>query len=188
MSRKSLIWILSIIAVTAALIKLEHCSYAQLSKPLTMEGITNKIISKFTRVQHITTSDLATLLNQPDKKNTTLLIDSRAPGEFEISHLSGAENLQTPAEVKAYLTTLPQPPERIIVYCSVGYRSADLTTRIQDEKITGIPTQNLLGSIFSWANEERPLVNDKDKTTDKVHPYNKKWGQLLKAEHRAEVD
>lgn len=38
---------------------------------------------------------------------------------------------------------------------------------------------NLEGSIFAWANEGRPLVDDKGLAT-KVHPYDAKWGELLK--------
>ena len=37
---------------------------------------------------------------------------------------------------------------------------------------------NLKGSIFKWANEGRPLVQD-GKPTHQVHPYNKYWGRLL---------
>ncbi len=186
MSRKSLTWIICILAVSAILLKLEHCSYAQLSETLTMESITKKITSKFNQVQHITTSDLAKTLSQTDKKSTTLLIDSRAAEEFAVSHLPGAQNLQSPAEVKTYLASLPQAPERIVIYCSVGYRSADLATQLQNKQSTTIPIQNLLGSIFSWANEDRPLVKGKNTPTVKVHPFNKKWGSLLKAEHHSE--
>ncbi|NOX98855.1 MAG: rhodanese-like domain-containing protein [Verrucomicrobia bacterium] len=198
MSRKSLIWIIGIIATGAILLKLEHCSYAQLGEKLTMEGITKTITSKFTEVKHITTGDLATELNQPDKKKSTLLIDSRTPGEFKISHLEGAQNLQTTNDVQTYLATLSAPPERIVVYCSVGYRSADLATKIQQAKITQTPIQNLLGSIFSWANEGRPLFTQNSKPptqnspaprespTTKVHPFDKKWGKLLNPEHRAD--
>ena len=152
-----------------------------------MEGITQVITSKFTKVKHITTSDLSGWLNQPEQKKSTLLIDSRAPEEFAISHLEGAQNLQTPDEVKTYLATLAKPPERIVVYCSVGYRSADLSTQLQEAKITPTPIQNLLGSIFSWANEGRPLVKDDNTTATKVHPYDKKWGKLLSPEHRAKT-
>jgi len=186
-TRKSTIWILGIIAVAAILLKIGHCSYDQLGKALTMEGITETITAKFTKVKHITTSDLAGWLNQPDKKKSTLLIDSRAAEEFEVSHLEGAQNLLTTEEVKSYLTTLTTPPERIVVYCSVGYRSAELATQIQDAKITHIPIQNLLGSIFSWSNEGRRLVKDNETPTTKVHPYNKKWSRLLKLEHRAKT-
>ncbi len=200
MSRKSLIWIIGIIATGAILLKLEHCSYAQLGEKLTMEGITKTITSKFTKVKHITTSDLASRLDQPDKNKSTLLIDSRAPEEFKVSHLEGAQNLQTTDEVKAYLATLPAPPERIVVYCSVGYRSADLATKIQQAKITQTPIQNLLGSIFSWANEGRPLFTQnlehptqnspepRESPTTKVHPFDEKWGKLLNPEHRGEID
>ena len=38
---------------------------------------------------------------------------------------------------------------------------------------------NLEGSIFAWANEGRKIYHGK-RETDKVHPYDKIWGRLLK--------
>lgn len=185
MSRKFIIWLAAILLTGLLALKLEHCSYAQLQESLSMKGITKKISSKFPQINHITTSDLAARLNQADATNSTLLIDSRAPEEFKISHLADAKNLQTLDEVKSYLAGLPTPPESIVVYCSVGYRSADLATQIKAANITSSPIQNLLGSIFAWANEGRPLIKDENTSTTKVHPYDKKWGRLLKEEHRA---
>jgi hypothetical protein len=43
---------------------------------------------------------------------------------------------------------------------------------------------NLEGSIFAWANQSRPLVQE-GKPTDKVHPYNAFWGALLDKSHWA---
>ncbi|MCF6314191.1 MAG: rhodanese-like domain-containing protein [Verrucomicrobiales bacterium] len=191
MSRRYLLWIVSIFAIAAILLKVTHCSYAQLSESLTMESITKKILSKFTKVQHITTADLAKELKQADSASSILLIDSRAPEEFAISHLPNSRNLQTAKEVQTYLATLSEKPQRIVIYCSVGYRSADLAEKVIKNKDNDIPVQNLLGSIFSWANEGRPLVKQdqgKDSPTDQVHPFNKKWGRLLKPEHRADLD
>lgn len=187
MSRKSLIWIISILVTAAILIKVEYCSYAKLRETLTMESITGKIISKFKNVAHITTDALAASLNQADNKKEILLIDARTPTEFEISHLPNAENLQTVDEVKNHLASMAAPPKRIVIYCSVGYRSADLASRVEDAKITTIPIQNLLGSIFSWANEGRPLTKADNQPAKKVHPFDSKWGRLLDEKYRADL-
>jgi hypothetical protein len=37
---------------------------------------------------------------------------------------------------------------------------------------------NLKGSIFEWANRGNPVVNQHG-VTPYVHPYNRRWGQLL---------
>lgn len=187
MSRKSLIWITSIFITTVILVKVEYCSYAKLRETLTMESITRKIVSKFKNVKHITTEDLAGWLSQPDNKKVILLVDARTPKEFEISHLPNARNLQTVDEVKNFLATMATPPERIVLYCSVGYRSADLASRVEDAKITDIPVQNLLGSIFSWANEGRPLTKADNQPAEKVHPFDSKWSRLLDNKYRADL-
>lgn len=187
MSRKSLIWIIGIFVIAFTLIKVEYCSYAELREPLTMEGITSKIVSKFKNVKHITTDDLAAWLSQPDEKKTLLLVDARTPEEFEISHLPTAQNLQTVEQVKKHLATMATPPKRIVVYCSVGYRSADLASRVEVSKVANIPIQNLLGSIFSWANEGRPLIKAGNQPADKVHPFDSRWGRLLDKKYHADL-
>jgi rhodanese-related sulfurtransferase len=186
-SRKSLIWIIGILVTTAILINVEHCSYAKLRETLTMESITGKIISKFKNIEHITTDDLANSLSQPGNSKEILLIDARTPAEFKVSHLPNAQNLQTVDEVKNHLASRATPPKRMVIYCSVGYRSADLASQLQDAKITDIPIQNLLGSIFSWANEGRPLAKADNRPAKKVHPFNSKWGRLLNEKYRADL-
>lgn len=43
---------------------------------------------------------------------------------------------------------------------------------------------NLEGSIFKWANENRPMVDVKDKATIYAHPYNAVFQHLLRKELR----
>jgi hypothetical protein len=69
----------------------------------------------------------------------------------------------------------------IVVYCSVGYRSAEITKRLRDE---GYEASNLRGSIFRWANEGHPVVRG-DSTVREVHPYDSTWGELLDPSLRA---
>jgi hypothetical protein len=75
--------------------------------------------------------------------------------------------------------------KRIVTYCSVGYRSAALALRLHAAGYRYV--ENLEGSIFEWANENRPLVHD-GKPTDRVHPYNAVWEMLLDKDRRARVD
>jgi 3-mercaptopyruvate sulfurtransferase SseA len=64
----------------------------------------------------------------------------------------------------------------------VGYRSSELATRLQRAGQTNVT--NLEGSIFQWANEGRALEAS-GKPATRVHPYNEKFGRLLKPELRA---
>ena len=72
----------------------------------------------------------------------------------------------------------------IVVYCSVGYRSARLAHWLAGQGYTNV--RNLAGSIFQWANEDRPVFRD-DRPTTEVHPYDRRWGLLLESRYRAAV-
>jgi 3-mercaptopyruvate sulfurtransferase SseA len=67
------------------------------------------------------------------------------------------------------------PGTSVIVYCSVGYRSARLAQRL---RARGYEVSNLEGSIFEWANEDRALYQG-DRRVSGVHPYDSTWGRLL---------
>ena len=97
-----------------------------------------------------------------------ILVDVRTPAEYAVSHLPGA---------RSGLTDLP-PTSAIVVYCSVGYRSAQSAQQLQAAGYTHVA--NLDGGIFQWANEGRPLAG-----SPKVHPYNHHWARYLKPELRA---
>lgn len=89
-------------------------------------------------------------------------------------------------------------PVKLVCYCSVGYRSSKLATRLQtllhrqsDEMAsplagsnqspakTDVQVFNLEGSLFQWANENRPLISETGERTRFVHPYSAVWGRLV---------
>ena len=43
---------------------------------------------------------------------------------------------------------------------------------------------NMWGSLFQWANEGRPMIDDNNKPTIYAHPYNYVFGKVLKKELR----
>ena len=102
-----------------------------------------------------------------------LLFDVREPEEFAVSHLPGAHNLDT---ARAIAAETPDKAAPIVVYCSVGYRSAAVAAELQALGYENV--RNLRHSIFGWANSGLPLVNAAG-PTDKVHPYNAVWGSLV---------
>jgi rhodanese-related sulfurtransferase len=125
-------------------------------------------------VKHITTRELFDWLN--DKRRAPpLLLDARASDEFAVSHLRDAKHAPS---VDAALRVLAQAPKDspIVVYCSVGVRSAALAEKLVQRGYRG--AANLEGSIFEWANHGYPLYRG-DEVTSKVHPYDRKWGKLL---------
>jgi rhodanese-related sulfurtransferase len=126
---------------------------------------------KFPHVPQISTTDLANWLKKNDVKKP-LLLDARTPEEYAVSHLKNARLL--PLDLEKFDKDVP-----IVVYCSVGYRSAIALQQIQAQGYQNV--FNLEGSIFQWSNERRPLYQ-KEKRCDRVHPYNRFWGYLLFAE------
>ena len=121
-------------------------------------------------VKSLSTAELASRLAQGKRP---VLIDARQPEEYAVSHLSGA--LQA-TSVQDFRSMGFNREADIVVYCSIGYRSARLAQRLE---AAGYTAKNLEGSLFQWANEARLLVDDAGQTT-RVHPYSAMWGLLLK--------
>jgi rhodanese-related sulfurtransferase len=148
-----------------------------------IQGIKDLVRKRFPEVSQLQTAELVIWLNDPNRPQPVLL-DVREVKEFDVSHLPGATNVKPnakAADLKAIIAT-GQP---VVVYCSVGYRSSALAQRLAKIGLTNV--FNLEGSIFQWANEGRPLVkNEPAEPAEKVHPYNKRYGVLLKPALRSE--
>lgn len=115
-----------------------------------------------------------------DTQASVLLLDARQPEEYAVSHLPGAVRIDPTSTSFSDLDSLSRD-RSIVVYCSVGYRSALVTKRLREK---GYNASNLRGSIFRWANEGRPVVRG-DSTVREVHPYDSTWGDLLRPDLRA---
>jgi len=148
--------------------------------PMVKEGIR----LRFPQVRQISTAQLASWLAHPDTLQP-LLFDVRATQEYAISHLRGARQM-SPVQDEA----LPNEPLQddplaggialdrpIVLYCSVGYRSARMAEMLQERGYTNVV--NLEGSLFTWANESRPLVDAQGRFTTLVHPYDEACSGLL---------
>lgn len=129
-------------------------------------------------VTQLSTSELARRI---DAHEPVLLIDTRAKGEYLVSHLPGAIWAESPAQLRAAVRAVPAT-QLIVLYCSVGVRSSKAVAMLMRDG--GHTVVNLRGSIFQWANEGRALEAD-GKPAAQVHPYNRAWGQLLDARLRA---
>ena len=128
-------------------------------------------------VSTITTEQLQDRLVGDDPP--PVLIDTRQEREYAVSHLPGALHLPTVAAVQdAGLPT--QAP--VVVYCTVGYRSAGLARQLRQAGYGNVA--NLQGSIIRWHRLGLPLVN-RHGATRTVHPYDASWGRLLPADARA---
>ena len=139
-----------------------------------------KIRHDFPEVKRITTAELAAWLGDKGRQSP-LLLDVRTQAEYDVSHLQNAERIEPDAPAAA----VGQPKDRsIVTYCSVGYRSGAFAQKLRAAGFSNVV--NLEGSIFAWANEGRPIFRG-GAQVEKVHPYSRTWGLLLRKEHRADV-
>lgn len=144
---------------------------------VTWETVNASIDKKHPSIESLSVEELQQQLNS---KHIPVIYDVRKKKEFSISHLPGALHAQDAAQVSVAKDT------PIVAYCSVGIRSADFVSELVKRGYTNV--KNLRGSIFSWANQGYPLVRDAIPVR-KVHPFNKRWGKLLKSElHQYSLD
>lgn len=145
------------------------------------DSIKQTIREKFPEVPQTSTQTLAETLADPARPHP-LLFDARGEAEFQVSHLPGAR-LVSASDIEALAGEL-DTAQPIVCYCSVGYRSSALVEKLRAAGFTNV--SNLEGSIFQWANEDRPIEAG-GKPVEKVHPFNATWGALLKPRRRADL-
>ncbi len=146
---------------------------------LTWETVFAWIQRDWPGVPQMTTAELVRRLGTEDRP---VLIDTRAREEYAVSHLSGAVWAETPAQIRTALRDVPKE-RAVVLYCSVGVRSSKAAATLLKDGRGNV--SNLRGSIFQWANEGRAIERD-GKSVTTVHPYNRKWGELLDPKLRAE--
>ncbi|GJM13582.1 MAG: sulfurtransferase [Pseudohongiella sp.] len=140
------------------------------------ESVDDKIEREFPAVRAVSTEQLLSRYESAGAE-LPLIVDVREADEFQVSHLDGALNLDNAEAIAAVISQrgLGKDAE-IIVYCSVGYRSASVAAALQDQGFTEV--LNLQHSLFEWADKGFPMTNDNG-DTDKVHPFNETWGALV---------
>ena len=145
------------------------------------------LAARYPDVRAVSTDALAAEL---ERRPAPLLLDARTPEEYAVSHLPGARRVDPDADADAlaeFVDTVPRD-RPVVVYCSVGVRSAGVAARLAEARFTDV--RNLEGSIFRWASEGRPLVRGgagSETPASRVHPYDAVWGRLLDPARRADL-
>jgi rhodanese-related sulfurtransferase len=103
-------------------------------------------------------------------------LDAREPQEYTLSHIPGAKYIGCKQWNSSSVQSLSKD-KTLIVYCSVGYRSEKIATKIKALGYTHV--YNLYGSIFEWVNQGHPLESGNGMPTLKLHTYNKQWSQWV---------
>jgi len=151
-------------------------------RSLTFNLLKLLITRLFPFVESITPEALAQWLQDPSKIQP-ILLDARSEAEYELSHLWHARRIDPDSpDLSALAEVSFETP--IVVYCSVGYRSAAVASRLLQAGFSRV--YNLEGSIFKWVNQGRAVYKG-EQSTSVVHPYNWLWGKLLKLQYRGKI-
>ena len=164
-----------IITGVCLLLVLASWACAQKSPEQRLTALRKDIRERYPDVKTITTQELSAWLRDTNRPPPVLL-DVREEVEYAVSHLKGARRVE-PGEPSAALFASLKPDTPVVAYCAVGERSARFARDLQENGFTNV--YNLDGSIFQWANEDRPVFSG-DSPAQQVHPYSRVWGQYLK--------
>lgn len=149
-------------------------------RSLVFKKLKRVIKRKFPTVKTLSTAALAQWLAD-SHQTQPIILDARTEAEYTLSHLRHAQRIEPHnPDVTSFTDSAP-----IVVYCSVGYRSAKVAECLQQAGCDRV--YNLEGSIFEWVNEGHPVYQN-ERLTHVVHPYNALWGKLLKSRYRAAIE
>lgn len=110
------------------------------------------------------------------ERSSYLVFDTRQKEEYDVSHIPGADFLGYKEFDEERLAGTPKDA-KIVLYCSIGYRSEKIAQRLQSLGYQNV--FNLYGSIFEWANRSFPLEDKSGNATQQVHTYNKAWSKWV---------
>ncbi|MDN5212506.1 rhodanese-like domain-containing protein [Fulvivirgaceae bacterium BMA12] len=146
---------------------MSYAAFAQSS----YDKLLNSIYKK--TVPLISPEDLHRLIQH--QKNV-ILLDTRSLKEYAVSHLPNSTCVGYDTLDTGKIESLAKDA-KIIVYCSVGYRSERIGEKLLDMGFKDV--HNLYGGIFQWKNQDHAVVNLQGVATDSVHTYNKTWSKWL---------
>lgn len=109
------------------------------------------------------------------RETNVLIVDVRTEKERQVSaipHSISKEEFER--DENKYKTN------KIIVYCTIGYRSGLYTERLQKK---GFDAYNLKGGVLAWADAGQLFVGQEG-PTKRVHVYGAKWN-LLPSDYEA---
>jgi rhodanese-related sulfurtransferase len=109
-------------------------------------------------------------------KSNVILLDAREIEEFNVSHIRNAIHIGYNNFDKTKLSKIPKD-KKIIVYCSIGYRSEKIGEQLLKLGYKNI--FNLYGSLFAWVNKGYEVVDNKGNLSFSVHGYDAKWSKWI---------
>ena len=149
-------------------------------RPIGLDLVQRVTARKFPSVGWIKPGELVAW-RQDSARSQPLLLDARTSPEYQLSHLAGARRIDPIRPLLRHMEAFSRDTP-IVVYCSVGYRSARVSRWLGRQGFTNV--RNLEGSLFGWANNGLPMEAD-GRPVKQVHPYNEFWGRLLEPAAKA---
>ncbi|MDR4516645.1 MAG: rhodanese-like domain-containing protein [Nitrosomonas sp.] len=116
-----------------------------------------------------------TSLHQLSRNNNDsgyIIVDVRTPEERNVSIIDGAIDQESFERNRSVYQN-----QRIIVYCTIGYRSGFYTRSLRQE---GFDAYNLSEGILGWTHINGRLLNHKKQPTKQVHVYSRPWNLGVK--------
>ena len=145
-----------------------------------LKSVHSRILKRHGDVKHLPVRQFAKL--HSEQPQDVVVFDVREPKEHAVSHISGSIRVPPGMSPEAFMARFGDQLEgrKVVLYCSVGERSSQMAKQIEqmaeDSGARGV--YNLVGGIFNWHNQRRPLINAAG-PTDRVHPYNWWWSRLV---------
>jgi len=112
-----------------------------------------------------------------EPKGKLVILDARELSEYKVSHIPGAKHIGYKKFDGSWVNKNISKKDKVIVYCSVGYRSGEIAEKL---KKNGFNAYNLQGGIFKWVNEGNQVVDSQGKATANIHGYNSLWSKWIK--------
>ena len=144
------------------------------SSPVFSQQVQDKAFDKMLqkllshKVAEVTPVDIS---NTPE----VLFLDAREQKEYDTSYIENAVWIgYNDFDIKRVGAI--SKDTKIVVYCSVGYRSEKITKKLSKAGYTDV--SNLYGGIFEWVNQGNKVYGTAGET-DNVHTFNKKWSKWL---------
>ena len=134
-----------------------------------LSGVSIRIWRRFSSlfgkpvVPTITTEELAVLVQSPDSEQRFVLVDARAPAEWNVSVIPGAltsEDFESRTEEFREC--------QVIAYCTIGGRSLVFA---QKWAARGFDAANYQDSIVGWCQAGLSLATMDGESTNRVHTW-----------------
>jgi rhodanese-related sulfurtransferase len=167
-------------AALALLLAVILLAPALAAEPFTLDAVRAQVRQDYRSLPHLSTQALERAMAA---KDNLLVLDVRERQEFAVSRIKGAQRVDPGIWRWTFMNRFGEKVrgKTVVFYCSVGMRSSRLAATVRaslmEQGAKGV--YNLDGGVFAWHNETRALVNGNG-VTDFVHPFDRKWGTLVK--------